>query len=368
VHLLPAIHVQEINRSNTAANGKAGDSKREISVHTAGVQAHVTNHSNTAGIGMNQVMAEEAGVHPAVIQRMCPEVHGIRNRVAPRDPARQNRAVQEAAQEGAVKVNQAAAAEQQKAVPATAVRQPGHPAVHVAVHPANGVLPNPADQNRNHPDLQTVQVKVSNKKSVNRIIKTKMKKSSNNRTGNYAAANGEENFQSSEKTGNEKTLQHVFEEQLKDIYGAEKQILKALPKMIEAASSEELQEAFENHLEQTEEQVTRLEKVFSMLGINRQAKNCVAMEGLIEEGNEIIDEFEEGNVRDCALIIGAQKIEHYEIAAYGSLCELAEVMGLHKVADLLDTTLEEEEETDKLLTEIAENVNDEAMEESEQFM
>jgi ferritin-like metal-binding protein YciE len=194
-----------------------------------------------------------------------------------------------------------------------------------------------------------------------------MARNNNYRSGGITKASGEENFHSSSQTGEGKTLQNVFEELLKDIYGAEKMILKGLPKMIEAAQNEELQEAFQTHLDETKEQVQRLERVFSMLSINRQAKNCPAMEGLIEEGNEVIEDFEEGNVRDSALIIAAQKIEHYEMAAYGSLCELAEVMGLHKVADLLDTTLEEEEETDKLLTEIAENVNDEAMEESEQY-
>jgi ferritin-like metal-binding protein YciE len=179
--------------------------------------------------------------------------------------------------------------------------------------------------------------------------------------------NAEENFQEAAESGQGMTLQSVFEELLKDTYGAEKQIVKALPNLVEAAMSEELQQAFEDHLEQTKEQVTRLEQIFSMLGINRMAKECKAMQGLLEEGDEVIENFEEGTVRDCALIVAAQKVEHYEIAAYGSLCELAEVLGLHRVADILDTTLEEEEETDQLLTSIAETVNDQAMEESEEY-
>jgi ferritin-like metal-binding protein YciE len=163
--------------------------------------------------------------------------------------------------------------------------------------------------------------------------------------------------------GNE-GLMKVFEEELKDIYGAEKQLMTALPEMMEAAKSEDLKQAFEEHLEQTKEQAKRIEQIFSMLSIDREAKKCKAMAGLIEEGKDIIKDFEKGSVRDSALIIGAQKIEHYEIAAYGSLCELAEVLGKHKVANLLDITLEEEEETDSLLTKIAESVNDCALEDS----
>jgi ferritin-like metal-binding protein YciE len=156
----------------------------------------------------------------------------------------------------------------------------------------------------------------------------------------------------------------IFEEELKDIYGAEKQLTKALPEMAKAAASEELRNAFMDHLEQTKQHVKRIEKVFGMLSIDREEKNCEAMEGLIDEGKNIIEDFEEGVVRDCAMIISAQKIEHYEIAAYGSLCELAEVMGKHKVADVLDETLEEEEMTDLILTEVAETVNDAALENS----
>lgn len=162
--------------------------------------------------------------------------------------------------------------------------------------------------------------------------------------------------------GKSKTLKQLFEDGLKDIYNAEKQLIEALPLVAQAAYHEELQNAFIIHLEQTKRHKARLEKIFTRLRMDREEETCKAMEGLIEEGQKIIEEFEPGPVRDAALIIGAQKIEHYEIASYGSLCELAEVLGYHKVADVLDRTLEEEEDTDMLLTEIAGEVNDEALE------
>ncbi len=159
---------------------------------------------------------------------------------------------------------------------------------------------------------------------------------------------------------NSESLRKVFEEELKDIYGAEKQLIIALPEMAREAHTEELKQAFEDHLEETKEHAKRIEKIFGLLSLDREAKKCKAMAGLIEEGKDIIKDFEKGSARDSALIIGAQKIEHYEIAAYGSLCELAEVMGKHQIANILDTTLEEEEEADSLLTSISETVNDNA--------
>lgn len=158
------------------------------------------------------------------------------------------------------------------------------------------------------------------------------------------------------------SLRDLFEENLKDVYSAEKQLLKALPKVAEACYDEELQDAIMEHLEVTKKQVERLEKVFMRLRIDREEKTCEAMKGLIEENNQIIQEFEEGYVRDSALIIGSQKIEHYEIAAYGSLCELADVLGYYKISDLLGRSLEEEEDTDLYLTDIAQGINDEAYE------
>lgn len=160
-------------------------------------------------------------------------------------------------------------------------------------------------------------------------------------------------------------LEKFFLDQLKDIYYAEQQLLKAIPEMKKAASTEELEDAFEQHLKQTERHVKRLEKVFQSLGKNPEGKKCEAMDGLVKEANTIISETKEGSMtRDAALIIAAQKVEHYEIASYGGLVQLAITMGLHRAAEVLEKTLTEEEETDALLTEIAETyINIEAEEE-----
>jgi ferritin-like metal-binding protein YciE len=165
----------------------------------------------------------------------------------------------------------------------------------------------------------------------------------------------------------EQTLEFLLEHGLKDIYSAEKQLVDALPEVAQAADNEELEEAVNNHLEQTKKQVARLEKAFERMGIDKNdIEKCVAMEGLIEETRKIIQEFDRGAVRDSALIIGSQKIEHYEIASYGSLCELCDVLENERLGDLLGRSLEEEEETDELLSEIARDVNDEAAEMSMQ--
>ena len=151
-------------------------------------------------------------------------------------------------------------------------------------------------------------------------------------------------------------LQKLFEDSLKDIYWAEKNLTKALPKMQKAATTEELKNAIEEHLTQTENQVARLEQVFELIGKKAQAKKCDAMEGLIKEGESIVEETEEGTMtRDVGIIMAAQKIEHYEIASYGGLAQIATTMGLDEVADLLNETLDEEKEADQLLSEIAEN-------------
>ena len=146
-------------------------------------------------------------------------------------------------------------------------------------------------------------------------------------------------------------LRETFIEELKDLYDAEKQILKALPKMAKAAEHEELKEAFETHLEETQGQVERLEKVFQLFDETAKGKKCKAMEGLVEEGKDLIDE-EEG---DAALICAAQKIEHYEIASYGSLISWARLLGEDEAADLLEETLGEEEQADEKLTDVAES-------------
>jgi ferritin-like metal-binding protein YciE len=149
-------------------------------------------------------------------------------------------------------------------------------------------------------------------------------------------------------------LKELFIEELKDIFWAEKHLTKALPKMRKAASTEELASAFETHLGQTEEQITRLEECFEMLEMPARAKKCDAMEGLVKEAESAIEDTPKGSmVRDAALIISAQKVEHYEIASYGSLVQLAKTMGRNDIAELLAVTLEEEKETDQLLTELA---------------
>jgi ferritin-like metal-binding protein YciE len=163
------------------------------------------------------------------------------------------------------------------------------------------------------------------------------------------------------KSGKE-SLKKIFEELLQDTYSAENQLIKALPELAKAADNEELEEAFTTHLKETEKQVQRLEKIFDRLRLEKEGKSCKAMEGLIKESQEIIEEHRAGNSRDAALIIAAQKVEHYEIASYGSLVELADVLGLDNIADVLERTLEEEKNADELLSDIAQAVNDEAYE------
>ncbi|WP_312766263.1 ferritin-like domain-containing protein [Epilithonimonas sp.] len=151
-------------------------------------------------------------------------------------------------------------------------------------------------------------------------------------------------------------LHKLFIDALKDIYYAENAIVDALEKMEAAATTEELKDAFEDHQLQTKKHVSRLEKVFKLIGEQPEKKECKAIVGIIKEGEEIIKSTEEGSMtRDVGLIIAAQKVEHYEIATYGGLVQLAITMGHDKAADLLERTLQEEEDTDQLLTDIAES-------------
>jgi len=151
-------------------------------------------------------------------------------------------------------------------------------------------------------------------------------------------------------------LQKFFTDQLKDIYYAEKELIKGLAEMKNASSTEELEDAFDNHSKQTERHIKRLEKVFQLIGKKAEGKKCEAMDGLLKEARNIISETEAGTLtRDAALIIAAQKVEHYEIASYGGLAQLAITMGMNRAADLLEKTLQEEEQTDQLLTDIAES-------------
>jgi ferritin-like metal-binding protein YciE len=159
----------------------------------------------------------------------------------------------------------------------------------------------------------------------------------------------------------EETLQSLYVSQLKDLYSAEQQLVKALPKMAKNAESEELSEAFNNHLEETKNQVSRLEQIFESLGETPKGKKCVGMEGLVKEGAETMDEYE-GDVLSAALIAAAQKVEHYEIAAYGSVCTYAELLDRSDDLGLLKETLEEEKRADEKLTELSETINQEALE------
>jgi len=153
-----------------------------------------------------------------------------------------------------------------------------------------------------------------------------------------------------------KTLKDLYVEELRDLYSAENQIIKALPKMAKAASSPELKAAFEQHLEQTRGQVDRLEQIFKTLGEKPTGKTCRAMEGLVEEGEELIKEKPDASVLDAGLISAAQRVEHYEIAGYGSVRTYAQTLGETDAAQLLQQTLDEEGQTDKKLTQLAESL------------
>jgi ferritin-like metal-binding protein YciE len=157
------------------------------------------------------------------------------------------------------------------------------------------------------------------------------------------------------------SLEELLQEELKDIYNAEKQLTKALPKMAKKAGAAELKQAFEEHLAQTERHVERLEEVFEQLGMPARGKKCEGMENLIAEGEKMLAEIEDDDTRDAALIAAAQKVEHYEIASYGTVRTWANLLGKPEVAALLEETLEEEKQTDQNLTSIAESfINAEA--------
>lgn len=153
-----------------------------------------------------------------------------------------------------------------------------------------------------------------------------------------------------------KNLEELFLDEIRDLYDAEKQLVRALPKMAKAASDEELQEAITEHLAQTKEQVSRLEQVFELVGQKARGKACKGMKGLIEEGQEVMDEDMEEVLHDMALIGAAQRVEHYEMAGYGTARTFAQSLGLQEAVSLLQTTLEEEGEADKLLTSISERL------------
>jgi ferritin-like metal-binding protein YciE len=163
-----------------------------------------------------------------------------------------------------------------------------------------------------------------------------------------------------------KTLRDLLVHELRDIYSAETQLVKALPDMMDAASHEQLRACFEEHLEQTEAQVERLDEIFEILGDSPKGEPCKGMKGLVQEGDKMIDEDAEDAVRDAGLIAAAQRIEHYEIAAYGTARTFASILGEEEIVSLLSETLEEEKETDQELSDLAESViNVEAVDSSE---
>lgn len=162
------------------------------------------------------------------------------------------------------------------------------------------------------------------------------------------------------------TLEQLYISELRDLYSAENQLVKALPKMARAASSDELRTAFEKHLEQTKQHVERLEQIFEQLDESPKGKTCRAMKGLIEEGSEILEEDGEESVLDAGIIVAAQKVEHYEIAGYGSVRTFANLLGQDEAAELLQSTLDEESDTNENLNQLAENiVNPEALTETQ---
>jgi ferritin-like metal-binding protein YciE len=160
----------------------------------------------------------------------------------------------------------------------------------------------------------------------------------------------------------DKNLASLFHDGLKDIYYAERKIVRALPKMARGAQSEELKAAFKTHKEESEVHIERLQQVFEILGKRAQGKTCPAIDGILEEGDEILEEFKDASAIDAGLVAAAQAVEHYEIARYGTLKNWASVLGMQDAADLLDETLREELKTDELLTSLSEEANQGALE------
>lgn len=156
------------------------------------------------------------------------------------------------------------------------------------------------------------------------------------------------------------TIEKLFVEEIKDLHSAEKQITKTLPKLIDAATSADLKKAFEHHLKETEGQIQRLNKAFEILGAQPKDKTCEGMKGILAEGAEMLQESKPGDIRDAALISAAQRVEHYEMAAYGAVRSYAEHLNLPQIAELLQETLEEEKAADKKLTDISQRVNSKA--------
>ncbi|MGZ3903518.1 MAG: YciE/YciF ferroxidase family protein [Bacteroidia bacterium] len=194
-----------------------------------------------------------------------------------------------------------------------------------------------------------------------------MAKSSNNTNASMEKTQTNSQNGSAEKgtskTKNGKSLEDLFEKNLKEIYSAEKQLITALPEMAKAVDNEDLQDIFTGHLQETKRHAERIEKIFDRLNIeNKEEKPCKVTQVMIEEANKIVTEYEAGPVRDSALVIAAQKVEYHEIAAYETLCELAEALGYTKVAEILERTLTEEEDAENNLCCLVRDINDEAFE------
>ena len=155
-------------------------------------------------------------------------------------------------------------------------------------------------------------------------------------------------------------LQNLFVEQLRDLYDGEKQITKSLPKLIEKANNPELKDALQEHLDVTNEQISRLDQIFQILGEKASGETCKGMKGILAEGDSVVGDAEDNSVRDASIIASAQRVEHYEIAGYGTVRTYAKLLGKNDIANLLEQTLQEEKEADQTLSEIAESVNVEA--------
>ena len=195
-------------------------------------------------------------------------------------------------------------------------------------------------------------------------------KNSTNSASNKSSSSAAKKTSSKSKSQSSESIAHglseLFEDMLKDIYWAEKALTKAIPKMAKKATSDSLVEALNSHLEETHTQVGRCEQIFEILGKKAQAKKCEAMDGLIKEAQEIMDSTEDGPVRDAGIIAAGQKVEHYEIASYGTMRAFAKILGHVDIVELLEETLNEEKLADEKLTEVAEtSINLEAAEEDE---
>ena len=186
-------------------------------------------------------------------------------------------------------------------------------------------------------------------------MKSNTSKSTDNETKSNHKNSGTKSNSATNGSNAEQGFRDLFEDELKDIYWAEKALTKAIPKMIKNTTTQDLAQALEDHLEETRGHVDRLEEAFQMLGKAARAKKCEAMDGLIKEAEEIMEDTPEGIVRDAGIISAGQKVEHYEIATYGTLCAFAKTLGEDEVASLLQQTLEEEKGADEKLTSIAES-------------